>query len=113
MKEKGKYILSDWVENEDKNVDAGAGVDYGKNRLNDKSTNIKPHPVTSIDFSPSGRVLFTACGGINRVVGWDLLTGNISAVLDAHDQQVSAVRTAPDGSSLVTSSWDQLVKVWA
>lgn len=73
----------------------------------------KSHAVISMDFSPSGRLLFCGCDGINRIIGWDLLTGQICSVIYCHDQNVSAIRTAPDGMSLATCSWDKFIKIWA
>lgn len=43
---------------------------------------------------------------------WDLATGEASHVLDGHDDVVSAVAMWPDGSKLVTGSYDGTAKVW-
>lgn len=68
--------------------------------------------VTSISFSRSGRALFVAYDDTNVIV-WDTLKAEQSGILAAHDERVSSLAVAPDGSALATASWDNMVKIWA
>ena len=57
-----------------------------------------------------GRLLF---GGYNdyTVNIWDALKGTRSNILYGHDNRVSCLRIAPDGTSLCTGSWDNTLRV--
>ncbi|CEG63323.1 Putative Guanine nucleotide-binding protein subunit beta [Rhizopus microsporus] len=99
----------------------GTGSDDASCRLfdlrADRELNIFTHEqvfsgVTSVAFSISGRVLF---GGYDdyHCYAWDILKGERVSALDAHNNRVSCLDIAPDGMSLCTGSWDNLLKVWA
>ena len=85
--------------------------------------------VNSISFSRSGRLAFAGYEDHQCRV-WDTLGGAATAssaasegtdpeivggslaVLKGHHGQVSAVSVAPDGSALLTASWDTTLRVW-
>ncbi len=76
---------------------------------------LKGHPswVRSIDFSPDGNRLYTACwGGVINV--WDTSSDQTTPVSSIHAHQGAArcVRVSPDGKRLATCGNDLLVKVW-
>lgn len=69
--------------------------------------------VTCVSFSRSGRYLFAGYDDAT-CRPWDSLTGRcISDVELNHDNRVSCVGVSPDGSALVTGSWDTFLKLWA
>lgn len=71
-------------------------------------------PVTSVQFSKSGRYVFGGYeDGISRV--WDVLKSKEPAILNltGHDRRVSSVCVNPRGDALSTASWDSSVRVWA
>ncbi|KAG1442260.1 hypothetical protein G6F56_011142 [Rhizopus delemar] len=99
----------------------GSGSDDASCRLfdirADRELNIYSHDqafsgVTSLSFSISGRLLF---GGYDDYLCyiWDTIRAERIGVLNAHDNRVSCLGVAPDGMSLCTGSWDNLIKVWA
>ncbi|KAI5693472.1 hypothetical protein M8J77_024379, partial [Diaphorina citri] len=66
---------------------------------------------TSCAVSSSGRYIF--CGSDdNNVHVWDLLKTTHNGVLSGHENRVTSISLSPNGMALVTSSWDQFVKVW-
>ena len=58
----------------------------------------------------AGRILF---GGYNdyTVNVWDALKGTRITILYCHDNRVSCLGVAPDGTSLCTGSWDYTLRV--
>ena len=58
----------------------------------------------------TGRILF---GGYNdyTVNVWDALKGTRITILYCHDNRVSCLGVAPDGTSLCTGSWDYTLRV--
>lgn len=43
---------------------------------------------------------------------WDLATGNCCSVLRGHDKLVDDVVFLPDGTHVLTSSWDRSLGLW-
>ncbi|KAG0765899.1 hypothetical protein G6F57_010117 [Rhizopus arrhizus] len=68
--------------------------------------------VTSVDFSISGRLLFGGYDDYHCYI-WDTLRAERVGILNAHENRVSCLDISPDGISLCTGSWDNLLKVWA
>lgn len=69
--------------------------------------------ITSVSFSRSGRILFSGYDDY-RVCGWDVADPNSpSFMLKGHENRVSCLGVAPNGSALCTGSWDTLLKIWA
>ncbi|XP_044266157.1 guanine nucleotide-binding protein subunit beta-2 isoform X1 [Tribolium madens] len=66
---------------------------------------------TSCGLSVSGRILF--CGSDdNNVHMWDTLKNQHNGTLSGHENRVTSLSVAPNGIAVVTSSWDQHVRVW-
>jgi WD40 repeat protein/Flp pilus assembly protein TadD len=74
-------------------------------------------PVTSVAFSPDGRRVATASGGVydddfNNVARlWDVESGEAVGTPMRHDDQVTRVAFSPDGMRLLTLSNDK-VRTW-
>jgi guanine nucleotide-binding protein G(I)/G(S)/G(T) subunit beta-1 len=67
--------------------------------------------ITSVSFSHSGAFFFVAYDD-NNFCQWDTMRGTRTSLVAAHEQRISSLAVAPDGSALATGSWDALVKVW-
>jgi WD40 repeat protein len=65
--------------------------------------------LTALAYSPDGRLLATAPGG---VVLRDTTTGNVVATLEKPAKGVKAVAFSPDGKLLATASDDKKVRLW-
>ncbi|KAI7876405.1 guanine nucleotide-binding protein subunit beta [Lichtheimia hyalospora FSU 10163] len=68
--------------------------------------------ITSVDFSVSGRLLFSGCNDFNCHV-WDILKGERIGLLNGHENRISCLKVAPDGMALCTGSWDATMRIWA
>jgi len=68
---------------------------------------------TSVDFSKSGRYIFTSVIEGNVVNIWDTLKGNHITNLKGHKNRVSSLSVTKDGRALGTASWDNQIKIWA
>jgi guanine nucleotide-binding protein G(I)/G(S)/G(T) subunit beta-1 len=75
-------------------------------------TRDKNEPCSSVSFSKSGRFTFAGYSD-NVVCVWDTLKGKKMTELKGHNGKVSHVAVSPDGSCVLTASWDKTIKVWA
>lgn len=67
---------------------------------------------SSLDFSLSGRLLFTGYHDYTMNV-WDTVKAEQLAVYYAHDNRISCLEVSPDGTAVGTGSWDHTLRVWA
>ncbi|XP_078738072.1 guanine nucleotide-binding protein subunit beta-5 isoform X2 [Lampetra fluviatilis] len=67
---------------------------------------------SSVDFSLSGRLLFSGYNDYTINV-WDVLKGSRVSILFGHENRVSTLRVSPDGTAFCTGSWDHTLRVWA
>ncbi|MCR9118453.1 MAG: WD40 repeat domain-containing protein [bacterium] len=81
----------------------------------EKSQTLKGHDswVRSIDFTPDGNRLLTACwGGVVKI--WDIEPTEAKEILSiqAHQGATRFVRVSPDGKQFATCGNDLMVRVW-
>lgn len=69
--------------------------------------------VLSLDFSKSGRLMFTSYAESSCIFVWDVVTGDIVGSLGGHNGVVSKVKISPDGLSVATASRDETIKLWS
>ncbi|GMM31573.1 G protein subunit beta [Martiniozyma asiatica (nom. inval.)] len=69
--------------------------------------------VLSIDFSKSGRLLFSSYAESSNVFIWDVITGSIIGSLNGHHDLISKVCVSPDGLGIATASRDETIKIWS
>ncbi|MBN3277450.1 GNB5 protein, partial [Polyodon spathula] len=65
---------------------------------------------SSVDFSLSGRLLFTGYNDYTINV-WDVLKGTRVSILFGHENRVSTLRVSPDGTAFCSGSWDHTLRV--
>jgi eukaryotic-like serine/threonine-protein kinase len=68
-------------------------------------------------FSPDGRYLAVACGGVltenhGSIKLWDVANGRLIRSLEGHTKIVWGLTFSPDGQRLASASFDQKVKIW-
>ncbi len=64
----------------------------------------------SVAYSPDGRILAAGCGGSIQL--WDMESGILLRVLQAHEGHVLSVAFSPDGTTLASGSEDTTVRLW-
>jgi periodic tryptophan protein 2 len=67
---------------------------------------------SSLAIDPSGEVVCAGSRDIPEIHTWSVQTGQLLDTLDGHESPVSALAFAPDGSVLVSGSWDKSVRIW-
>jgi WD40 repeat protein/predicted Ser/Thr protein kinase len=68
---------------------------------------------TSLDWSADGEFLLTAAHTNDVARLWSIRAGRGSEVLRGHTSYVYPVAITPDGSRIVSGSWDGTVRVWS
>lgn len=67
--------------------------------------------VMSLAISPDGRTLIS--GSLDdRIMIWDLITGDCLSVLVGHTKSINAIAITPDGKTLISGSDDDSIKQW-
>jgi guanine nucleotide-binding protein G(I)/G(S)/G(T) subunit beta-1 len=67
--------------------------------------------VTSLDFSQSGRLMFS-CYSEQGCIIWDTLKAEIVGKLEGHSNRVVNVASSPNGFGVCTASWDTTMRIW-
>jgi WD40 repeat protein len=68
------------------------------------------YSVTSVAFSPDGRLLTS--GSYKEIKLWDVASGSLVRTLTGHTGNVSSVAFSPDGRLLASGSRDDTIKLW-
>ena len=67
--------------------------------------------VVSIALSSDGRTLIS--GGLDdRIILWDVTTGERLGILIGHSKPINSLATSPDGKTLISCSDDDTIKIW-
>ena len=67
--------------------------------------------VVAIALSSDGRTLIS--GGLDdRILLWDLSTGERLGILTGHSKPINCLATSPDGKTLISCSDDDTIKIW-
>ncbi|KAG0687541.1 guanine nucleotide-binding protein subunit beta 1 [Pichia californica] len=69
--------------------------------------------VLSLDFTKSGRLMFSSYAESTSVFVWDIISGEIVGSLNGHNGVISKVRVSPDGLGVATASRDETIKIWS
>lgn len=77
-----------------------------------KSDSSPSSGITSIDFSLSGKYLFSGYDDFQTRV-WDTCKREVVSVLAAHTNRVSCLGVPPSGEAVCTGSWDANLKIYA
>jgi WD40 repeat protein len=65
--------------------------------------------VQDVGFSPDGTRIVTAGSGLRL---WDAVTGDLLGILEGHAQNVITATFSPDGTRLLSGSFDGTARVW-
>jgi periodic tryptophan protein 2 len=66
-----------------------------------------------IAVDPSGEVVAAGSHDTDTVHIWSVQTGQLLDQLAGHEGPVSSLSFTPDGSSLISGSWDNTVRIWS
>jgi len=67
--------------------------------------------ISSVTFSPDGRILASSGGFDKTVKFWKVLDGSLIRTLEVHSC-VTSIAFSPDGKILSSGSWDKTIKIW-
>ncbi|KAI5951919.1 tgb1 [Candida jiufengensis] len=85
----------------------------GRNSIYSRNSILENSGIFSIDFSKSGRLLYS-CYSDHGCVVWDTLKNEIIGSLGSeHLNKINKVAVSPDGIGLATGSWDSTIKIWS
>lgn len=69
-------------------------------------------PFSSLAVDPSGEVVCAGSLESFDIHLWSVQTGQLLDRLQGHEAPISSLAFAPDGSFLVSGSWDRSVRIW-
>ncbi|KAJ9629370.1 U3 snoRNP protein [Taxawa tesnikishii (nom. ined.)] len=68
---------------------------------------------SSLAVDPSGEVVAAGSLDDSNIHIWSVQTGQLLDQLAGHESPVSSLAFAPNGSALVSGSWDHTVRIWS
>ena len=68
---------------------------------------------SSLAIDPSGEVVCAGSIDSFEVYIWSVQTGQLLDQLSGHEGPVSSLAFAPNGSALVSGSWDHTIRIWS
>jgi RNA polymerase sigma factor (sigma-70 family) len=66
--------------------------------------------IAAISSAPDGKRMAVASN--NKIWLWEPATGKVVRTLEGHEGSVSAVMFSPDGKSLISGSFDGMLRIW-
>jgi hypothetical protein len=66
--------------------------------------------LTGLDFSPDGKLLATGTVAFLRI--WEVPSGKLLHTVQGHRDLIIRLAFSPDGKTLVTVSWDHMIRAW-
>ncbi len=76
------------------------------------SSNVPSNGVEAIAWSPDGRMIAAACGGLPLVAVWKVADGEPVMFYTRHKKGLWSVAWSPDGRLIVSGSMDHSAQVW-
>ena len=70
-------------------------------------------PFTSVAIDPSAEVVCGASQDSFNIHLWSVQTGQLLDQLSGHEGPVSTLTFTPDGTTLISGSWDKTVRLWS
>jgi periodic tryptophan protein 2 len=70
-------------------------------------------PFSSLAIDPSGEVICAGSLDSFDIHVWSVQTGQLLDQLAGHEGPVAALAFAPDGSTVISGSWDHTVRIWS
>jgi WD40 repeat protein len=67
--------------------------------------------ILALAASPNGQLLASA-GLDDRIVLWDLLSGDRQQILEGHTKPINGLAFSPDGKTIVSCSDDTTIRIW-
>ena len=68
---------------------------------------------SSLAIDPSGEVVCAGSLDVESIFIWNVQTGQLLDRLAGHEGPISSISFSPDGSVLVSGSWDNTVRIWS
>ncbi|KAH3680713.1 hypothetical protein WICMUC_000184 [Wickerhamomyces mucosus] len=102
--------------NNNNNINIINSTNFYNNRysipsLNDQNSQLDSSGVTSLDFSSSGRLMYSCYSDYGCII-WDFLKNELVGKLEGHNNRITKVSSSPNGYGVCTSSWDSTMRLW-
>ncbi|CAI8495695.1 unnamed protein product [Hanseniaspora opuntiae] len=82
-----------------------------RNSLFSQDSTYDTEGVVSLDFSSSGRLMYTVYSNYGCII-WDTLKGELVGSLQGHSNKTNKVKASNNGFGVLTGSWDETINIW-